>query len=128
MAPRSSNTTLVLATAMNSSSRTLLWYLLVGTRGGPNRARILEALRRQPHNANQLSEELDMDYRTVRHHLALLERNQLILRPVGRAYASPYELAPDLEIHFEMVHAVLRGASNPIRPSEGHARASRSGA
>jgi DNA-binding transcriptional ArsR family regulator len=113
---------------MNSGSRTLLWYLLVGTRGGPNRARILEALRRQPHNANQLSAELEMDYRTVRHHLALLERNHLVLRPVGQAYASPYELAPDLEIHFEMVHAVLRGAAHPAPVSESPAHSSRSGA
>ena len=91
---------------MSAASRTLLWYLLVGTRGGPNRIRILEELRVTPHNANQLAAALGMDYRTVRHHLLLLERNGLVQRPVGRGYASPYELAPELAVHFEAIQSV----------------------
>ena len=59
---------------MTSAFRSLLWYLLVGTRGGPNRIRILEELRQRPYNAHQLAEALGVDYRTVRHHLVLLER------------------------------------------------------
>ncbi|QCW01981.1 winged helix-turn-helix domain-containing protein [Natrinema pallidum] len=51
-----------------------LWYLIAGTRGGENRARIIRALEVKPRNANQLAEELEVDYNTVRHHLELLER------------------------------------------------------
>jgi DNA-binding transcriptional ArsR family regulator len=104
---------------MSTASRTLLWYLLVGTRGGPNRIRILEELQTNPYNANQLAEVLEMDYRTVRHHLSLLERNGLVHRPVGRGYASPYELAPDIAVHFEAVRTVkeegARGRRTPHR-------------
>jgi DNA-binding transcriptional ArsR family regulator len=89
--------------------RSLLWYLLVGTRGGPNRARILDKLAESPQNAHRLAETLSLDYRTVRHHLLLLEKNGLVTRPVGDAYATPYELSPHLALHFDVVRQVRSG-------------------
>lgn len=91
---------------MPAVSRTLLWYLLAGTRGGPNRRRILEMLRSNPYNANQLAASLRIDYRTIRHHLTLLERNGLVYRPVGRGYAAPYDLVPELAVRFDEVRAI----------------------
>src|SRR5439155_1561324 len=78
---------------VSAALRQLLWFLLAGTRGGLNRARIIEALRARPRNANQLGNDLGLDYRTIRHHLHLLERNGLLKRPAGPAYAAPYLLA-----------------------------------
>jgi len=57
---------------------TVLWQTLAGTRGGPNRARVLRALDEQPRNANQLAEDLDLAYNTIRHHLEVLEDNGVI--------------------------------------------------
>ena len=57
---------------------TVLWQALAGTRGGPNRARILRALDDRPRNANQLAEDLDLAYNTIRHHLDVLENNGII--------------------------------------------------
>jgi len=57
---------------------TVLWQALAGTRGGPNRARILRALAERPRNANRLAEELDLAYNTVRHHLEVLEENRIV--------------------------------------------------
>ncbi|WP_121821147.1 ArsR/SmtB family transcription factor [Halostella salina] len=57
---------------------TVLWQTLAGTRGGPNRARILRALDDQPRNANQLADDLDLAYNTVRYHLDVLEENGVI--------------------------------------------------
>ena len=57
---------------------TVLWQTLAGTRGGPNRARILRALDERPRNANQLTEEFDLAYNTIRHHLDVLEKNGVI--------------------------------------------------
>jgi DNA-binding transcriptional ArsR family regulator len=57
---------------------TVLWQALAGTRGGPNRARILRALAEQPRNANQLADEFELAYNTVRHHLEVLEANKIV--------------------------------------------------
>jgi len=57
---------------------TVLWQTLAGTRGGPNRARVLRALDEQPRNANRLAEDLDLAYNTIRHHLEVLEDNGVI--------------------------------------------------
>lgn len=66
-----------------------LWHVLAGTQGGPNRARILRALRERPRNANQLAEALDLDYKTVRHHLKVLREKNLVRRS-GDDYGAIY--------------------------------------
>jgi predicted ArsR family transcriptional regulator len=88
---------------MTPGFRSLMWYVLFGTRGGPNRRRILDELLRSPANAHQLSESLALDYRTVRHHLRLLEKSGAVTRPVGEAYASPYEIAASTAAYLETV-------------------------
>jgi DNA-binding transcriptional ArsR family regulator len=94
---------------VNAALRQLLWYLLAGTRGGANRARILEALKERPYNAHQLSDALGLDYRTVRHHLDLLRKNGLITQPAGNAYAAPYFLAAILEANWDVFEEIRRG-------------------
>jgi DNA-binding transcriptional ArsR family regulator len=109
---------------LTDAYRSLLWYLLVGTRGGPNRSRILDELLESPKNAHLLAATLSLDYRTVRHHLLLLERNGIVTRPVGDAYATPYELAPHVALHFDVVQEVRRGGTSgrrrPIVVTVGH--------
>lgn len=100
---------------MSAALRQLLWYLIGGTRGGANRARIIEALKERPHNAHQLSEALGLDYRTVRHHLDLLVKNGLLSRPAGDAYASPYFLSSYLESNF----AIFTEIRDRVRSKEG---------
>ncbi|MDL5502657.1 MAG: winged helix-turn-helix domain-containing protein, partial [Candidatus Methanoperedens sp.] len=58
----------------------LLYYLIEGTRGGKTRALILKFLAKKPYNANQLATILDMDYKTIRHHLKVLVKNGIITR------------------------------------------------
>jgi DNA-binding transcriptional ArsR family regulator len=86
---------------MSPGFRSLMWYLLFGTRGGPNRRRLLEALDRSPANAHQLAATLELDYRTVRHHLRVLERSGAVRRPVGDAYATPYEICDSTAAYLE---------------------------
>jgi DNA-binding transcriptional ArsR family regulator len=57
-----------------------LWYLLVGTRGGKNRVRLVRALSERPRNANQLADELELDYNTVRYHLDKLLDHDVVER------------------------------------------------
>lgn len=67
----------------------LLWWLLSGTAGGFNRGRILSALFNQPRNANELANFLDMDYKTIRHHLRVLKKNNLVMT-MGSGYGTMY--------------------------------------
>jgi hypothetical protein len=41
------------------SMKRVIWWLIVGTKGGVNRARIIRALKKRPFNANQLTEVPD---------------------------------------------------------------------
>ncbi|MFC6784499.1 winged helix-turn-helix domain-containing protein [Halobaculum halobium] len=83
-----------------------LWYLLVGTRGGENRARIISALDERPRNANRLAECLDVDYNTVRHHLEMLQDHDVI-EAGGEEYGKLYFLTDRFEQHREEFETVL---------------------
>jgi DNA-binding transcriptional ArsR family regulator len=67
----------------------VLWQVLAGTRGGPNRVRILRALEDRPRNANQLADDLDLNYDTVRHHLDVLTDNDVV-QSSGEDYGAVY--------------------------------------
>ena len=88
----------------------LLWYLLAGTRGGLNRIRILDALLERPYNAHQLSEKLGLDYRTMRHHLDLLTKNNVLARPTGDAYGSLYFLSGIMKTHLGVFETIKAAA------------------
>lgn len=77
-----------------------LWYLIAGTRGGENRARIIRLLQDRPRNANQLADELEVEYNTVRHHLEMLEE-YTIVEPGGNDYGELYFLTDQFEHHEE---------------------------
>ena len=74
----------------------ILWYLIAGSLGGINRARIIHILRERPYNANQLTEQLGLDYKTVRYHIDVLEKNGLV-SSMGDNYAKMYTLSSLLE-------------------------------
>lgn len=71
------------------AAKRLLWWILVGSAGGFNRARILQELINTPRNANELATLLKLDYKTTRHHLEVLEKNHLITT-IGNKYGTVY--------------------------------------
>ena len=77
-----------------------LWYLIAGTRGGENRARIIRNLEERPRNANQLAEQLDIKYNTVRHHLDMLEDHNII-EAGEQEYGKLYFLTDQFTHHWE---------------------------
>jgi DNA-binding transcriptional ArsR family regulator len=85
----------------------VLWYLLAGTRGGENRARIIRALRDRPRNANQLAEHLDLDYNTIRYHLDTLTDHD-VLETSGDGYGKVYLPTDRFENHGEEFERILR--------------------
>ncbi|HDO19870.1 MAG TPA: ArsR family transcriptional regulator [Thermoplasmatales archaeon] len=85
---------------MNAVKR-LLWWILLGSAGGLNRARILHLLFNEPGNANEIAKRLNLDYKTVRHHLSILERNNLVTS-MGSGYGKVYFPSDLLEKHREI--------------------------
>jgi DNA-binding transcriptional ArsR family regulator len=88
------------------SLRYLLGWLIAGTRGGPTRAKIIEILRETPQNANQLANQLGMDYRTIRHHLKVLEKNRIVTT-AGEGYGTTYFLSPALEENYGIFEEIV---------------------
>ena len=84
----------------------LLWWLFAGSVGARSRIDIVFALKEQPRNAQQLSEKLGLDYTTVRHHLAVLERNRILLTE-GEKYGKIYFLSETMDSHWEQLEAIL---------------------
>ncbi len=84
----------------------VLWQALAGTRGGPNRVRILRAVDRRPRNANQLADDLELAYNTVRHHLEVLERNG-ILTSSEADYGRVYLPTDRVRDHWDVVEDII---------------------
>jgi DNA-binding transcriptional ArsR family regulator len=95
---------------MSSNARSLkyvLGWLIAGTRGGPTRAKIIEALKETPQNANQLATLLKMDYKTMRHHLEVLEKNKIITS-IGDRYGATYFLSQTMEENYGMFEEIMK--------------------
>jgi DNA-binding transcriptional ArsR family regulator len=83
----------------------VLWYVLTGTRGGKNRVRILRSIADRPRNANQLAEDLDLDYKTVRHHLDVLMDNDIVTKS-GDDYGAVYLPTERARHHWDTVEEI----------------------
>jgi DNA-binding transcriptional ArsR family regulator len=88
------------------SLKYLLGWLIAGTRGGPTRAKIIAALKQSPMNANQLATLLKMDYKTMRHHLDVLEKNRIITS-IGDRYGATYFLSQTMEDNYIMFEEIV---------------------
>jgi len=84
----------------------LLWWLFAGSVGAATRAQVLGAIRREPRNAQQLSQELGLDYTTVRHHLKVLEQNHIVVTE-GETYGKLYFVSDAMEAHWPMLEEIL---------------------
>ncbi len=76
--------------------KNVLYWLLANSLGGFSRGKILEELFKKPQNANELSKNINLEYKTVRYHLKVLEENKLITS-VGEKYGKTYFPSEQLE-------------------------------
>jgi DNA-binding transcriptional ArsR family regulator len=94
---------------MSASARPfkyLLGWLIAGTRGGMTRAKMIQILKETPQNANQLATRLGMDYRTIRHHIEVLQKNRIITS-AGEGYGMTYFLSPAMEENYAVFEEIL---------------------
>jgi DNA-binding transcriptional ArsR family regulator len=80
----------------------LLWYLIAGTKGGETRGKIVSMLNSTPSNANKIAETLKYDYKTIRHHLHVLEKNNIITAVNKDTYGSVYFLSENMKENYKL--------------------------
>lgn len=78
-----------------------LLHLVYGTKGGYTRVRIMQLLLKRPYNTNQLTKELNLDYKTVQHHLRVMLENNIITsskKKYGTVYFASQFLKENLDL------------------------------
>ena len=90
----------------DKETRKLLFYLFTSTRGGFTRLRIIMMLLEKPLNTHQLSQELQLDYKAVQHHMKVLEKNNMVLK-IGDKYGAIYHLSNLLEINIRALDEAI---------------------
>lgn len=98
-------------------AKRLLWYLFAGSRGGENRIKIIDLIKEQPHNINQLADALGVDYKAVQHHIGVLEKNNMVTK-VGEKYGVLYFISNYLEaniVAFNEIRASINRKGNLAR-------------
>ena len=77
-------------------SKQLMKWLIVISKGGLTRAKIILLLKENPMSVQQLSEKMEMHYTTIQHHVEMLLKHGFIVGAGGK-YGKAYFLSPDLE-------------------------------
>jgi DNA-binding transcriptional ArsR family regulator len=85
----------------------VLWYLIASSKGGVNRAKIIDLINSRPANANQIASELKLDYKTVLHHLRVLSENGLVITENKETYGATYFLTPLMEKNYASFQEIL---------------------
>ena len=63
--------------------------LLLGRKGGKTTMKIIDQLLYRPHNINQLSKILKLDYKTIEYHINIIARFELV-ECNGKSYGALY--------------------------------------
>lgn len=87
--------------------RRALKMSIIGTRGGAVRLKILAALEKRSYNINELSKILGLDYKSVQHHVRVLEKSGLIIHS-GRKYNNAYTLSTLLKAHVNVLTEIRK--------------------
>ena len=85
--------------------RQLLTWLIIETKGGKTRAKIIKTLKKSPQNPNQLAALLKVHYSTIRHHFTILEKNKLIIS-AGNHYSAAYFLSELMEENYGLFEEI----------------------
>ena len=85
----------------------ILWSIIGGTRGGVNRAKILNIISETPTNANKIATILKLDHKTVIHHVKILSKNNLVVR-AEKSYAAEFELTKIMKDNQNVLEEIIQ--------------------
>lgn len=98
--------------------RKVLWWLIGGSRGGHNRVRVIRVLNEKPMNANQLANRLELDYKTVRHHLDKLAENDVVTS-MGDGYGETYFLTDEMKRNLDVLDEITARSDADVETVDG---------
>ena len=90
----------------DKQTRKLLFYLFTSTRGGFTRLRIIMSLLDKPYNTHQLSQELELDYKAIQHHMKVLGKNNMVSK-IGEKYGAIFHLSNFLEMNISALDEAI---------------------
>ena len=85
----------------------ILWSIIAGTRGGINRAKILNLLKNSPMNANKIATVMNLDYKTILHHVKILSKNELITKS-EKDYGAEYQLTQIMKENQNVLEEIIQ--------------------
>lgn len=85
----------------------ILWSIIAGTRGGVNRAKILSLIKDNPLNANKIATLLNLDHKTVIHHVKILSKNDLVIKS-NKSYAAEFELSQIMKENQDILDEIMK--------------------
>jgi len=92
--------------------------VFTGMSGRYTRMRIICAITEEPMNTRELSKKLDLDYKTVRHNIEVLESNNLIDRE-GEGYGDIFFPSELLSSNLPTLYKIIRKVEDKLdRPEK----------
>ena len=85
----------------------ILWFIISGTRGGVNRVKILNLIKDKPQNANKIATILNLDHKTVVHHVKILSKNELIVK-AEKDYGAEYQLTQIMKKNQSVLEEIMK--------------------
>lgn len=92
--------------AHDNRFKMVLWSIIAGTRGGVNRAKILNLVKDTPMNANKIATVLSLDHKTVVHHVKILSKNELIIK-ADKDYGAEYQLTKIMKQNQSVLEEIM---------------------
>ena len=91
--------------------------VFTGMGGRYTRMRIICAITENPANIFDLSKKLELDYKTVKHSIKVLETNNLITRD-GDGYGDTFFPSDKISLHLPTLYSVIRKVEKKLDKSK----------
>ena len=80
-----------------NSMDTTYFRLFFESPGNFNRVKIVNLLNQRPYNINQISKELNLNYRTVQHHMKVLKENKVV-QSDSNGYGALFSISDEFDV------------------------------
>ena len=91
--------------------------VFTGMSGRYTRLRIICSITEIPMNTLELSKKLELDYKTIKHNIGVLEKNNLIIRQ-GEGYGDMFFPSDLISMNLPTLYKVIRKVEDKLDKSE----------